>query len=134
MQDTIVQPVTSQLLDASATSLATTVAKNVVPALFLNPGTWLVTGFVNFNLAAASTTVLAAGINTVITTLPTADAGLASNVIPTTTITGRQTVALVPQIINVGANGVNLFLNANATFSAGTVTASGDVAAVQLVP
>jgi hypothetical protein len=148
MQNTIAQPVFAQLLNASATSLSTTVAKNIPVAaavgtgggnwpqitantVFLNPGWWMMNWSINFILAAVSATIFSGGLSATTGTAPTVDAGLVSTVFTTTTLTGNQTLQ-GSFLYNVAANGTQLFLVALCTFSAGTLTASGYVSGYQV--
>jgi hypothetical protein len=146
MQNTIVQPVSIQLLNASATALTTATPKNiplpapttqngnwpqpVANALFLPPGWWLMEWTVNFTGTATTTTLFQAGVSTTTATLPTLDAGLIELYMVSATVASVMSLQ-GSTYVNVGANGLNYFLVAQETFSAGTVVASGYINALQ---
>lgn len=148
MQNTIAINVSAALLAASATALTTATAKNipivtptgmaqpVAGAIFLNAGRWRLSGTVNFIFASTTTgTILSAGPSTTTGTLPTEDAGLTSLTLafpagsPTT-----QSLNLEEVIVDVGAQGANYFLVAQATFAVSTLTAYGILNAIQIAP
>lgn len=146
MQNTIVQPVQIQLLNASAAGQTTNTPKNilfpapaagwpqpVVNALFLNPGWWMLNWQVTFTGAAATTTQFSAGVNTVSATMPTIDFGLVQLWSPATTTATINTLC-GSWLVNVGLGGLNYYLCTNALFSAGTMTNSGFINAYQIQP
>lgn len=148
MQDTIVTSVQGVLLAASATSLTTATPKSipvvatlgaiqpVTSAIFLNAGTWEITGTLQFIFASTTTgTNMQGGFSTTTNVLPTADLGLTNLTIaipagaPTT-----NTLVLTPLVVVVGAQGANYFLVAQAAFATSTLTAYGTITAKQIAP
>jgi len=141
MIDTLATPIAAQLLSANATSLTTATPKTIAGtgstgSIFLNAGTWLITGWINFIFASTTTgTSVQGGFNTTTNVLPTADAGLTGLTVtfpagaPTT-----QSLTLTPTIVNVGVNGATYFLVGQAAFAVSTLTAYGAIAATPLVP
>lgn len=128
--------VSAQLLIASATSLTTATAKNILGSsttTFLNPGQWLAYGMVGFVANTGTTvTLLAGGFNTVTGTLPTGDFGLTQLSVTSFTTASTSQINLFPQLFTVGNNGVTLFLVASATFATSTMTAYGQCNLVQV--
>ena len=120
----------AQVLVANAINLATNTAVNLL-SFNLGAGTWNLTGITHFIPAATtSVTNLLAGFNSVITTLPTADASLVQS-------STAANVLVTPQDLSVGDFQVVLsvaatfYLNIKATFTVSTMTASGYIYAVQ---
>ena len=150
MQNTIVQAVQIQLLNASATALTTATGKSlplpqgvqaggglwpqpVTNALYLNPGWWILEWNLNFNLTASTTTVVSGGPSTTTNVAPSIDNGLVQQSVILTTNTGVYNIN-DELLVNVPAQGLNYFLVALNTFSAGSQTASGYINAYQLAP
>lgn len=135
-----VNPVTKGNLSSSiiaagsATSLTTATPKTIT-SLTLGVGTWRVYGYVDYVLAAATTTVLQHGFATTTNsftnslqaqdTNSTVEAGLTT---ATLTLTGQATPF---QQITVTSGTQQVFMVGEATFSAGTVTAYGSMYATQ---
>ena len=132
--------VSAQLLIANAKAVITATPIAILGSLattFLNPGTWLLTGYVSCILAA--TTVLTkcqVDFNLVTATLGTEDAGMTQvfNTLTICTGAGVYDLAVTPRIVNVPAQGVFYFLNLNTVFTTSTLTACGTFNATQLNP
>jgi len=112
-------------------SLTTATPTNVT-SITLTAGDWDVSGSVNYvanTASAAVSSVWEVGINTTTATLPTdgteAFFGIAA-VIATTSF--NTSLAIPRKIINVSAS-TPVYLVAEATFTAGTVTAYGNITA-----
>ena len=118
--------ITATLASGSATSLSTTVSKNVT-SIALTPGDWDVTGTVVLVLTAATTTDWSAGASSTTGTLGTLDT-VNGQAVVLTTHTDNYTVP-VPTVRFSLAAATTVYLVANATFSAGTVTAWGTIRA-----
>lgn len=127
--------ITSSIIAAgSATSLTTATAKTVT-SLTLGVGVWRIYGYVDYVLAGATTTTLQQGFGTTTNsftnslqaqdTNSTVEAGLTT---ATLTLTGQATPF---QQITVTTGTQQVFMVADATFSAGTVTAYGSMYALQ---
>jgi hypothetical protein len=134
MINTIATPVSALLLVANATALVTATPKNIT-SVNLNAGTWLLTGSANF-IAAATTTItsLQIGFSTVANTLPTADAGLTLFTLNFATGAASDSIPAIPTILVVGQQGATIFLVGQAAFGTSTMTASGNITAVQVAP
>ena len=125
------QSLSSLIPSASAVSLTTATPTNVT-SITLTAGDWDVSGSVNYvanTASAAVSSVWEVGINTTTATLPTdgteAFFGIAA-VIATTSF--NTSLAIPRKIINVSAS-TPVYLVAEATFTAGTVTAYGNITA-----
>jgi hypothetical protein len=120
--------VVTQLVFASATGLTTATAKNII-SISLSAGDWDIDGNVYFNASTGMSQALC-GINTNGTAaLP--DNSLVGGLTTTTaiqTVGGHKTATTRVNITSP----TTYFLVAQATFSAGTVTASGQIAARRL--
>lgn len=111
---------------ANEVALTTATAKDVL-TLAVTPGEWDVEGMVDFDLAGATTTDWAAGVNTTADTLGGQDTYFSEPVVLAihTDVYARR----VPVVrVNVTSN-TTLHLVAKATFSAGTVAAFGTIRA-----
>jgi hypothetical protein len=154
MQNSNLHFIKAQLPLASAISITTATATNVVSnsqtnvtsyidgftnasasatACFLNPGWWRVWGVLGF-IAASTTTVtlLEGGINTTSATLPTGDLGLTSFSVTSFTTSSTSVIPIGAQIINVAANGTNLYLVGQCAFGTSTMTVYGTLYAEQI--
>jgi hypothetical protein len=125
------QSLSSLIPSGSAVSLTTATPANVT-SILLTAGDWDVSGSVTYVAATASAAVSSAwesGINTTSATLPTdgteAFFGIAA-VIATTSF--NTSLAIPRKIINVSSS-TTVYLVAEATFTAGTVTAYGNITA-----
>lgn len=118
----------------SATSLTTATPKTIT-SVTLGVGTWRVYGYIDYLLASASTTLTQAGLSTTTNSftnsLQAQDTSLnAANTLTTTT--GTLTAA-TPFIQFTVASGTQvIYLVAEQTFSAGTVTAYGTLFSQQV--
>jgi hypothetical protein len=119
------------------TTLTTATSANVT-SQSLTSGTYLVWGIVDFALTGATTSEFRAGISVVSATLPTQPGGAGIgpdglSVLPlvTTLLSDVLTDQAGPTIVTLAAT-TTVFLVAQATFSAGTMTAFGTLSAVQL--
>lgn len=148
MINNVLSNTSAALLAASATSLTTATAKNipvvtptgvtqpVASALFLNAGRWQISGSISFILASTTTASdLAGGFSTTTGTLPNSDNGLTRIVAAFTAGAPTTNKLVLDEItVDVGANGANFFLVAQAAFAVSTLTAFGTITAVQLAP
>lgn len=118
----------------SATSLTTATPKTIT-SVTLGVGTWRVYGYVDYVLAGATTTLTQAGFatttNSFTNTLQAQDTSLiAANSL--TTATGTLTSATPFLQFTVASGTQQVFLVAQQTFSAGTVTAYGTLFSQQI--
>lgn len=125
----------SSIASGSAVALTTATPANIT-SKSITPGTWLVWGTIDFALAAATVTLEQGGLNNTSATLPTQQAPLTEGLstrVPNNAATVTQTdqIDIRPTVITV-ASTVTLFLVAQATFSAGAVSAYGTLFAMQL--
>lgn len=122
------------LASGSATSLVTATPKTIT-SVTLGVGTWQVYGYVDYILASASTTLTQAGFgtttNSFTNTLQAQDTSLTSANALTTT-SGTLTSATPWLQFTVTSGTQTLYLVAEQTFSAGTVTAYGTLFSKQL--
>ncbi len=123
--------ISSTKLIGSAVSLTMATPANVT-SIALTAGDWDVQGQVTF--VAGSASIIAgglfeAGINSTTATLPV-DGSEAYQGMPTAIVTTsfNQTVTIARKVINISA-GATQYLVAEATFTAGTVTAYGNITA-----
>lgn len=122
--------VSSLVASGSAVSLTTATPANIT-SISLTAGDWDVQA--NVNVLGASTTTAAAalqqvGISTTSATLPT-DGSQVIVAVPVATTTSFNTGASIPRVrINVSIT-TTVYLVAEATFTAGTVTAYGGITA-----
>lgn len=127
--------ITSSVIAAgSATSLTTATTKTVT-SLTLGVGVWRVYGYVDYVLAGATTTVFQHGFATTTNTFTNSlQAQDTNTTVESGFTTATQTVTAQPtpfQQITVLSGTQQIFMVANATFSAGTVTAYGSMYALQ---
>lgn len=127
--------ITSSVIAAgSATSLTTATTKTVT-SLTLGVGIWRVYGYVDYVLAGATTTVFQHGFATTTNTFTNSlQAQDTNTTVESGFTTATQTVTAQPtpfQQITVLSGTQQIFMVANATFSAGTVTAYGSMYALQ---
>lgn len=127
--------ITSSVIAAgSATSLTTATTKTIT-SLTLGVGIWRVYGYVDYVLAGATTTVFQHGFATTTNTFTnTLQAQDTNTTVESGFTTATQTVTGQPtpfQQITVASGTQQVFMVANATFSAGTVTAYGSMFALQ---
>lgn len=126
--------VNSSIPVGSAVALTTATTANVAQKL-LQPGSYLVWGTVDFGEAASTVTLEQAGITNTSATLPTQAAPLteayATRVMATVTATQTDQLVVMPTIITI-ASAVTIYLVAQATFSAGAVSAYGTLWAMQI--
>lgn len=112
----------------SAVSLTTATAANVT-SILLTPGAWRVHGHVNLNAGSATRTAASAGISETSATLPT-DGSEVTSGIQTTTTSHKDAITLQSKKVYVAKGTTKrVYLVASATFSAGTVTGYGGIAA-----
>jgi hypothetical protein len=128
----------SQTTVATPGTTLTTATPANVTSKSLTAGTYLVWGAVDFLLTGATTSEFRTGISAVSATLPTqpGSAGVgpdALSVLPliTTLLSDVLTDGAGPTIVTLAAT-TTIFLVAQATFSAGTMSAFGTLSAVQL--
>jgi hypothetical protein len=128
---------TATVASGAAVALTTVTSANVT-SKSLAAGTYLVWGIVDFTLTGVTATEFRCGPSVATGTLPTqaGGAGLgtdALNISPLTPAITTDTVVLIggPTLLTIAAT-TTLFLVAQATFSAGTVSAYGTLNALQL--
>jgi hypothetical protein len=126
----------SQTTVATPGTALTTVTPANVTSKSLTAGTYLIWGNVDFLLTAATTTEFRAGLSVVSATLPTQAGGagvgpdpLAILPLVTTLLSDTVTDLAGPTIFTI-ASTTTLYLVAQATFSAGSMTAFGTLTAV----
>jgi hypothetical protein len=126
----------TQTTVASPGAALTTATPINVTSKSFTAGTYLMWGIVDFALTAATTTEFRMGLSVVSATLPTqaGGAGIGSDalaILPlvTTTLTDTLTDQAGPTIVTLGST-TTVFLVAQATFSAGTMTAYGTLTAL----
>jgi hypothetical protein len=110
----------------SAISLTTATAANVT-SFSLTPGDWDVEGNINFSAASATVTGTQGGIAIVSATLPVDGSEVYSGV-QVTLLSEKDSVSLPRKRISLAAT-TTVYLVAQSTFSAGTVTAFGQMSA-----
>jgi|HubBroStandDraft_3_1064219.scaffolds.fasta_scaffold01327_7 hypothetical protein len=124
----------SVIASGSAVSLTTATAKNVT-SLTLGVGTWRLYGYVDYVLASATSTLFQQGFgtttNSFTNSLQAQDTNLL-DVSPLTTTSVTLTKATPWQQITVSSGTQTVYMVAEATFSAGTVTAYGSFNALQV--
>ncbi len=108
----------------SAVSLTTATTANVA-SISLTAGDWDVEGAVIFNETTATVTGRTAAVGSVSETLPTNGTEIESSV-ATTVLTVKNTLTIPRKRFSLSASGT-AYLIAKATFSAGTVTAYGQI-------
>lgn len=118
--------ITATLASASATALSTTVSKNIT-SISLTPGDWDVTGTAVLILAAATVTDWSAGASSTTGTLGTLDT-VNDQPVALTTHTDNYTIPIPTVRFSLAAT-TTVYLVANATFSAGGITAWGTIRA-----
>ena len=128
----------SQNTVASPGSTLTTATPANVTVKALAAGTWLVWAVTDFLLTAATASEFRAGISSTSATLPTQPGnsvigpdGLSVLPLITTLLSDVLTDSVGPTIVTLASPG-NIFLVAQATFTAGTMSAFGTLSAVQL--
>jgi len=130
---------TSTIASGSAVGLTTATSANITNTTTSSGGIFLVLTSTNFVLAAATATLFQCGPSNTTATLP--------GQITTPTIyggenlvvwganyitTGTFTIQLRSQSLVIGSGTIQLFLVANATFSAGTVSAYGTISTIRV--
>lgn len=127
--------ITSSVIAAGSATSLTTATPKTITSLTLGVGTWRVYGYVDYVLAGATTTVLQHGFGTTTNSFTNSLQAQDTNTIiesgfttATTTLTGQPTPF---QQITVASGTQQVFMVADATFSAGTVTAYGSMYATQ---
>lgn len=110
----------------SPVSLTTATAANIT-SLSLTAGDWVCYGSINFAGASATVTARQGSINTTSATQKT-DGSEVNNEVATTTATQKHAIS-IPGIRVSIASTTTVYLVATATFSAGTVTGYGRLAA-----
>jgi len=128
---------TTTVASGSAVALTTGTTANIA-SKSLAPGTYLVWGIGDFTLAAATATLLQAALSVASATLPTQAGGsglgtdpLGVEILNTTTLSATQSVTAGPTTLTIAAT-TTLYLVAQATFSAGTVSGYGTLNAIQI--
>ena len=125
------QPISSLIPSGSAVSLTTATPANVT-SILLTAGDWDVEGSVTYVANTASAVVSSAwesGINTVTATLPTDGTEQFFGIAAVIATTSFNTSLTIPRkIINVSTS-TTAYLVAESTFTAGTVTAYGNITA-----
>ena len=129
----------STIVSGSAVALTTATSANITNITTTSGGIFLVLTSTNFVLAAATATLFQCGPSNATATLP----GQTSS--PTTyagenlvvwgdnyITTGTFTIQLRSQSLIIVGSATQLFLVANATFSAGTVSAYGTISAIRV--
>lgn len=111
---------------ASAVSLATATAANVT-SISLTAGDWDVTGCVSFSATSATRTATSAGISTSPGTVPN-DGSESYEGIQTTTATEKDSAPIARTRVSI-TSATTIYLVASATFSAGAVSAFGNLTA-----
>lgn len=124
----------SVVLVANTTSLTTATPKTIT-SLTLGVGTWRIYGYVDYVLASASTTLFQQGFatttNSFTNSLQVQDTSLNSaNALTTTSTTLTGATPFNQVVVSTGTQ--QIFLVAEATFSAGTVTGYGSMYAIQV--
>jgi hypothetical protein len=126
----------SQTTVATPGTTLTTATPANVTSKSLAAGTYLVWGIVDFALTAATTTEFRSGLSAVSATLPTQPGGAgigpdALSILPlvTTLLSDTLTDQAGPTIVTL-ASTTTIFLVAQATFSAGSMTAYGTLSAL----
>jgi len=126
----------SQTTVATPGATLTTATPANVTSKSLAAGTYLVWGIVDFALTAATTTEFRSGLSVVSATLPTQPGGAgigpdALSILPlvTTLLSDTLTDQAGPTIVTL-ASTTTIFLVAQATFSAGSMTAYGTLSAL----
>jgi hypothetical protein len=129
--------ITQTTVATPGSALTTATPLNVTSKL-LQPGTYLVWGNVDYLLTAATASEYRAGLSVVSATLPTQAGGsgvgpdpLSVLPITHTTISDTITDTVGPTILTI-AVATTLYLVAQATFSAGTISAFGTLNAMQV--
>jgi hypothetical protein len=127
--------ITQTTVASPGTALSTATPANVTSKV-LQPGTYLVWGAVDYLLTGASASEFRAGINTTSAVLPTQPGGSGVgpdglSILPliTTTLSDTLTDGCGPTIVTLAA-ATTVYLVAQATFSAGTVSAFGTLNAM----
>lgn len=116
----------SVVATGAAVSLTTATVADVT-SLALTPGDWDVEGVVDFNLTGATTTDWTAGLSATSATLGSQDQ-YASQPLVLTLHTDTYGMVTPKARISIAAN-TTIYMNAKATFSAGTVAAFGTLRA-----
>lgn len=130
------QVVEQSIAVGSAVAL-TTATPLTVTSISLTAGNWVLYAQIDFNLAAATTTILQGGPSGVTNTLTPQPGGsgiapdaLAIQLTTLVAVTGVYGIASKPTYyVHTGTNTV--YLVAQATFSAGTVSAFGTITAIR---
>lgn len=123
---TLGQIASSLVASGSAVSLTTATAANVT-SISLTAGDWDVEGNVNYIAATATVTTKQAAVNSTSATLPTDGSEVYSGV-QMTLVSVTDGIGLPRKRINVNIT-TTVYLIAQATFSAGAVTAFGSITA-----
>jgi hypothetical protein len=129
----------TQTTVATPGATLTTVTPANVTSKSLTAGTYLVWGQIDFGLTAATATLFQGGLSVVTATLPTQAGGAgvgpdplsinAASFAAAATLVETQNVG--PTILTIAVT-TTLYLVAQATFSAGAITAYGTLSAVQI--
>lgn len=118
--------VSSLIAVGSAVSLTTATPKNIT-SISLTAGDWDVEGNINLNATSAtvaSGSLWVGGINTTSATIPTTGAEVQESIPTVTTTSFKTSIATPPQRISITTT-TTVYLVAEATFTAGTVTGYG---------
>jgi hypothetical protein len=116
--------VSSIIPTGSAVSLTTATAANVT-SISLTAGDWDVVGHANMSAAAATVTAMSAGVTPTTATVPT-DGSEAYSGVMLTAGTGLDTITPSRKRVSLSAT-TTIYLVAKATFSAGSVSAFGQI-------
>lgn len=122
--------VTNQIASGSAVTLVTTVTTNICN-ISLTPGDWVIDGVVDFSLTAATTVIgndFTAGSSTTAQTLGVQDT-YSDPLVPAITALTASFNTVIPHRRILIASTTTVYLVAQATFSAGTVTGYGTIIA-----
>ena len=122
----------------SAVTLTTSATSYNVTSISLAAGTWLVWGVVDFSESSATVTLEQAGISATTATLPTQAGGsgvgpdpLSTQVMATSAATQTDQLHIGPTIVTLAAT-TTIYLVANATFSAGSMSAYGTLTTMKI--
>jgi hypothetical protein len=118
----------SNIAVGSAVSLTTATAANVT-SISLTPGDWDVDGNVNYAAASATTATGAlwvSGINTTSATIPTDGTEVQTAATAITTTSFKEGITLARKRVSLTTT-TTVYLVAEATFTAGTVTGYGHI-------
>lgn len=121
--------VNSAIASGSSVSLTTATAANVT-SISVPAGTWFISGNINFSAATATVTGTSGGISSTTATLPTDGTEVYSGV-QVTLLSETDSVTLPPKKFTLGST-TTIYLVGRSTFSAGAVSAFGQITAQQV--